>query len=283
MEIPANCPVCGQPLKISRDEETATQVRCENPNCSGVLARRILHFITQLEIDNFGPQLIEQLIEKEVVRNVEDILSLSRLQLSALERMGEKSADKIVSGIAEAAKKPLGRLISALGINNVGIVVSEKIAAWYTQSFTAFLAAQESELVKIDGIKERVAGNITEFLNNPENSSLIEALKTWWQGPSQEQLAQMTAGNQLTGKTFVVTGEATLPRRQIEDQIKKHGGSVKSSVSAKTDYLLIGSQESASFVSNKKSRAIELNLPIIDEFELARMLEMKIENGKFTG
>ena len=70
---------------------------------------------------------------------------------------------------------------------------------------------------------------------------------------------------------------------QIEDQIKKHGGSVKSSVSAKTDYLLIGSQESASFVSNKKSRAIELNLPIIDEFELARMLEMKIENGKFTG
>ena len=93
----------------------------------------------------------------------------------------------------------------------------------------------------------------------------------------------MSAGSQLAGKTFVVTGEASLPRRQIEEQIKKYGGNVKSSVSPRTDFLLIGSQESASFVSNKKNRALELKIPIIDEFELARMLEMKIEDGKFTG
>ncbi|PKL43226.1 MAG: DNA ligase (NAD(+)) LigA [Candidatus Riflebacteria bacterium HGW-Riflebacteria-1] len=279
---PHVCPVCQQPVKIDKDENAATQIRCDNPACQGVLARRIIHFITQLEIENFGPQLVDQLIDKEQVQNVEDILKLGRLQLSALERMGEKSAEKIVSGISAAAQQPLAKLISALGINNVGVVVSEKIAAWYKQSFAAFLEAKDEELVKIDGIKDKVAGSITEFLRNPDNGQLIESLRGWWQGPGSAQLALMNAGSQLAGKTFVVTGEATLPRRQIEEQIKMHGGNVKSSVSPKTDFLLIGSLENDSFVSNKKSRAIELKIPIIDEFELARTLEKKIENGKFS-
>ena len=282
IEAPQECPVCQQPVKASKDENSATQIRCDNPLCQGVLARRVIHFITQLEIENFGPQLVDQLIEKEQVQNVEDILKLSRLQLSALERMGEKSADKIVSGIGAAARQPLAKLISALGINNVGVVVSEKIAAWYKQSFAAFLEAKDDELVKIDGIKDKVAGSIIEFLINPDNEPLIESLKSWWQGPDSAQLALMSAGSQLAGKTFVVTGEATMARRQIEDQIKKHGGNVKSSVSPKTDFLLIGSLENDSFVSNKKSRALELKIPIIDEFELARILEKKIENGKFS-
>ena len=280
---PTHCPVCQQPVKTNRDENAATQIRCENPSCQGVLARRIIHFITQIEIENFGPQLVEQLIEKEQIQGVEDILALNRLQLAALERMGEKSAEKIVSSIETAASQSLAKLISALGITNVGAVVSEKIAAWYKQSFTAFLAATEEDLVKIDGIKDKVAGSIIDFLANPENDALINALKAWWKGPDREQLAQMSAGSQLAGKTFVVTGEASMPRRQIEEQIKKYGGNVKSSVSPKTSYLLIGSQETESFVSNKKSRASELKIPIIDEFELARMLEIKIENGKFTG
>lgn len=303
VEPPVQCPDCQQPLTITRDESAATQIRCNNPACQGVLARRIIHFITQLEIENFGPQLVEQLIEKEQVQGVEDILNLSRLQLAALERMGEKSADKIVAGIELAAQQSLAKLISSLGINNVGVVVSEQIAkklisslgmdninmvtseqiaAWNKQSFVDFLEATEEDLVKIDGIKGKVAGSIMEFLASPGNHQLINALKVWWKGPSREQLAQMNAGNQFTGKTFVVTGEATMPRRLIEEQIKKHGGNVKSSVSAKTDYLLIGSQENDSFVSNKKNRALELKIPIIDEFELAQLLEIKIEDGKFS-
>ena len=279
---PTECPACHHPLNISRAENSATQIRCENPACQGVLARRIIHFITQLEIENFGYQLVEQLVDKEIVNNVEDILSLSRLQLAALERMGEKSADKIVSGINSAATQPLGKLISALGINNVGAVVSEKIAAWYKHSFPAFLEATVEELVQIDGIKDKVANSIIEFIKNPDNQPLFGCIKNWWKGPSSEQLAQMAAGSEFTGKTFVVTGEATMPRRQIEEQIKKHGGNVKSSVSAKTDFLLIGSLENDSFVSNKKNRALELKIPIIDEFELARILEKNIENGEFS-
>ncbi|MBU1109096.1 MAG: NAD-dependent DNA ligase LigA [Candidatus Riflebacteria bacterium] len=279
---PIECPACHHSLNISRDENSATQIRCENPACQGVLARRIIHFITQLEIENFGPQLVEQLIEKELVTDIEGILALSRLQLAALERMGEKSADKIVSSINIAATQPLGKLISALGINNVGAVVSEKIAAWYKQSFPAFLEATDEELIQIDGIKDKVASCISEFLKNPDNKSLIDNLRNWWRGPSSEQLAEMASGSELAGKTFVVTGEATMPRRQIEEQIKKHGGNVKSSVSAKTNFLLIGSLENDAFVSNKKSRALELKVPIIDEFELARILEKNIENGKFS-
>lgn len=282
VEPPVQCPDCQQQLKIIRDENAATQISCENPACQGVLARRIIHFITQLEIENFGPQLVDQLIDKEQVQNVEDILNLNRLQLAALERMGDKSADRIVAGIDMASQQTLAKLISALGINNVGVVVSEKIATWYKQSFVSFLEATEEDLVKIAGIKGKVAKSITEFLENSANRQLIDTIKTWWKGPSSEQLALMSAGNQLTGKTFVVTGEATMPRRQIEEQIKKHGGNVKSSVSAKTDYLLIGSRENESFVSNKKNRALELKIPIIDEFELANLLEIKIEDGKFS-
>ena len=285
IEPPTHCPACNERIVVvsAADEETATVVRCKNPFCHGVIARRITHFITQLEIENFGPQLIDRLIENGVVSSVEGILTLEVGQLANLERMGEKSATKIIAGIKAASQKPLGRLISALGIANVGTVVSDKIAAWFNHSFSAFITANLTELIKIEGIKEKVAQSIVDFFANPLNIPLIETLKTWWVGPTKEELGKLRAGNQLDGKAFVVTGEAVLPRRQIEELIKSYGGTVKSSVSAKTSYLLIGSQEGDNFVSTKKNKAEQHKVPVINEHELFDILGLKIENTKNQG
>lgn len=276
---PAICPVCNNPIAIVTGDEAegATLVRCENPHCRGVISRRIIHFITQLEIENFGPQLVDRLLETGVITKVEDILALNVSQMASIERMGEKSATKIVASIEAAARKPLFRLISALGINNVGVVVSEKIAAWFNQSFQAFLAAQTAELIQIEGIKEKVAQSIADYLASSLNAGFIARLQDWWKGPSDEELAMMRTGSQFEGKTFVVTGEAIVPRRLLEELIKSHGGLVKSSVSPKTSYLLIGSLEGEDYVSTKKNKALQHKVQIINEFFLEKELDVKLE------
>lgn len=279
---PENCPVCGSALIIISEEqgETSTQIRCENQLCRGVVARRIIHFITQMEIENFGPQLVERLLENGIIKNVEDITGLTKETLAGLDRMGEKSAAKIVKNIADAAEKPLGKLISALGISNVGAVISESIAKEFNQSLSAFLAAKDSELTAIFGIEKKVAGNIIEFLAAPENQAMLNSLQSWWKGPSAEMLAKMQTADTLAGKSFVVTGEAAVPRRLIEDCIKRYGGQIKTSVSPKTSFLLIGSGEGEDFTSSKKTKALQLKIPVIDENKLCEMLGITIENLK---
>ncbi len=282
---PEHCPTCAEKIYVGRgdDDETATVVRCQNPACRGVIARRIIHFITQMEIENFGPQLIDRLLEAGVIKKVEDILALDTATLAGIERMGEKSAAKIAGNLAAAKAKPLFRLISALGISNVGIVVSEKIALRCNQSFASFLTADLQTLIEIEGIKERVACCIIDFVGDQQNHSFIEALKNWWHGPSAEELASQKAGDQLNGRSFVVTGEAVVPRRKIEELIKAHGGQTKSSVSPKTDYLLIGSLEGDDYVSTKKTKALQHKVPIINEFKLAEMLGIDFETIKNQG
>lgn len=282
---PEHCPTCAEKIYVGRgdEDETATIVRCQNPACRGVIARRIIHFITQMEIENFGPQLVDRLLEAGVIKKVEDILTLDAGTLAGIERMGEKSATKIVGNLAAAKAKPLFRLISALGISNVGIVVSEKIAQRFNQSFDSFLTAELQALTEVEGIKERVARCIIDFLGDQQNHSFIDALKNWWHGPSAEELASQKAGDQLSGRSFVVTGEAVIPRRKIEDLIKSYGGQTKSSVSPKTDYLLIGSLEGDDYVSTKKTKALQHKVPIIDEFKLAEMLGISFETIKNQG
>lgn len=282
---PQNCPTCGNALTITLEEdgEGSTLVRCNNIACRGVIARRITHFVTQLEIENFGPQLIDRLLETGVIKEVEDILALEEAALAKLDRMGEKSASKIISGIKKAAGQPLGKLISGLGIANVGAVIGESIADALEHNILRFLGATSAQLTEIKGIQAKVAQSITSFITDPANQNLLRKLQSWWHGPSEEELASRRVGDQLAGKTLVVTGEASVPRRQIEDLIKKHGGTSKSSVSAKTDFLLIGSLEDDGFVSNKKSKAQQLNVPIINEIKLCEILGIDFEEFKKSG
>ena len=281
IEIPEFCPVCGGKTTTTKDDEDgSTIVRCDNENCFGVKARKTTHFITQLEIENFGPQLVDRLLENKVINQPEDILKLTETELASIDRMGIKSASKIISNIKKASEKPLFRLISAFGISNVGPVVSENIAKTVHQSLDEFLAVTSEKLKNIDGVQEKIANNIIDFINNPNNQAFISTIKEWWHGPKQSELDAQQNNNSLEGKSFVVTGEAIVPRRKLEELIKSSGGQTKSSVSVKTDYLVIGSLENDGFVSTKKSKAIELGKPIINEFELCKMIGTDIENIK---
>ena len=281
IKIPEFCPVCGGKTTTTKDDEDgSTIVRCDNENCFGVKARRTTHFITQLEIENIGPQLIDRLLENKIINHPEDILKLTEAELASIDRMGIKSASKIVANIKKASEKPLFRLISAFGISNVGPVVSENISKAVHQSLEEFLEVSSEKLKNIEGVQEKIANNIIEFINNPNNQPFINAIKAWWQGPSPVELAAQKASNKLEGKSFVVTGEAIVPRRKLEDLIKQSGGQTKSSVSVKTDYLVIGSLENEDFVSNKKTKAIQLGKPIINEFELCNMVDVNIDTLK---
>lgn len=281
IQVPEFCPACGGKVTVTKDEDDASTIaRCDNELCLGVKARRTTHFITQLEIENFGPQLVDRLLEQKLISQPEDILRLTEEQLASVDRMGLKSASKIVTSINKASSKPLYRLISALGIANVGIVVSESIAKAVHQSLEEFLAVTPEKLQNIEGIQDKIAQGIISFISSPNNQNFISAVKNWWHGPSAEELEASKASNKLEGKSFVVTGEASVPRRKLEDLIKSSGGQTKSSVSVKTDYLVIGSLEGEDFSSTKKTKAIQLSKPIINEFELCEMVGVSIESLK---
>lgn len=284
IQIPTTCPECMGPVSIiSGTGDENTQVSCVNSDCRGVVGRKILHFITQMEIENFGPQLVDQLLEKRVVNKIEDIFALKFDQLLSLERMGEKSAEKIIINLENAKKATLGRVISALGIPNVGIVIAEKIAEYFEQSLQNLLKTDKGTLMKIDGISDKVADYIISYLNSSAGILLIEGLQNWWEGPNLNELKEKSGSDKLAGKIFVVTGEAEIPRKQIEKIIKSHGGSVKSSVSKNTDFLLIGSKVADDFQSSKKNKALELKVAIISEKFLFEKVGIEIETIKNLG
>ncbi len=270
IEPPAACPSCGQPTRIEQataagSRESATVVSCPNSGCQGVLSRRLMHFVTQLEIDNIGPSLIERLIQGGFLAEIPDFFRLRREDLLQVERMGDKLADKILAGIAQARKASLAALIDGLGIPNVGTKVARSLAQQF-RTLDALAAADEEQLSQIEGISSKISSGITEFFRSPSNQSLLQELRREWHGP--EIVESMQIPQTLAGKTFVITGEATKPRRELEQLIEQHGGRVSSSVSPKTTYLVIGSLEPPSYTSSKKSKAEKLNIPIINEFDL---------------
>ncbi len=289
---PQKCPACEGSVEVYKsgeeDKSDSTIVRCTNPNCVGVLSRRIIYFISQMEIENFGPQLVDQLLNQGILKSVEDLFTLSIETLANLERMGQKSAEKVFASIQNAKKASLGKLISALGIPNVGTVLGEDIAEAFKYDFHAFLNSTPDDLVdkkevKIKGVKFKVAADIISFLSSPENTGLIEALKSWWTGPDEDSLKEQKKSNILEGKTFVITGEAEVPRKLLEELVKNHGGAVKSSVSKATQYLLIGSKVEENFTSSKKSKANSLNVPIINENDLFDLVGVTLEDVKNSG
>jgi DNA ligase (NAD+) len=280
---PRQCPSCGGPVKVTESQDNSTAIVCENKDCQGVAERKIQHFITQMEIENIGPQLVRQLLETDLITSFEDVLNLDADQLMELERIGEKSAKKIYQNIQKAKKAPLARVIAALGISNVGIVVAEKIAEFFDQSLEKFVVADKDSLIQIEGISDKVANNITAYCASEKGQASIESIKKWWQGPDKQAQQNSDKSDILAGKNFVVTGEASVPRKKLEKLIKECGGTVKSSVSTKTDFLLIGSGESDDFNSSKKRQALKLNKSIISEFDLFKMVGTNLETIKTDG
>ena len=263
-EVPKTCPICAS---AAVKDEDGVYIRCVNRDCPGQLKERLKYFAGrgQMDIENLGPALIDQLIENGLVGNFADLYKLSKAQLTGLERMAEKSAANVIKAIDDSKTRPLWRLIAALGIRHIG-GQSAQILAEHFGSLSALMAAGQEELAEIDQIGPTMAKSLYEYFRDPENRSVMDQLLAAGVKPEQPKTRR---SDKLAGKTFVVTGTLeTFSRQQAEQAIRQAGGKPSSSVSKKTDFVLAGENP-----GSKLDKARKLGVEVIDEKQFLKMME----------
>ncbi|MBV8550285.1 MAG: NAD-dependent DNA ligase LigA [Acidobacteriaceae bacterium] len=267
--IPKACPVCGG--HIVREEGEAAS-RCVNTNCPARLRESLLHFASRgvMDIDGMGDALVDQLLSRGLVHNIADLYSLTVDQLLELERMGKKSATKVIHNVDASRAQPLARVLNGLGIPFVG----ERTAQFLANHFgdlDAIAAASPDILQEVNEIGPKVADSICEFFSEQRNRDLIERLRAAglrFTGPKQERQE-----GPLNGLTFVLTGTLpTLKREDAKQRIEAAGGKVTGSVTGKTNYVVAGED-----AGSKLDKAHALNIAILDEAGLLNMLDSQAE------
>ena len=263
--IPANCPICGG--HIIRPEGEAKH-RCQNINCPAQLKGSIKHFVSKraLDIDGLGEKLIDQMVDSELIQNVADIFFLEKERIAGLERMAEKSAQNIISAIDQSRHTTMARLIHALGIRNVGEHMGKILERNFGRLDTLMKTDYE-EFVAVDGIGPIVAQSLVDFFAEDANRQTIQRLI---EGGLKIEAGKSGKEEQIfTGKTFVFTGSLTkFTRDQAKEMVEQRGGQASSSVSKKTDYVVVGEN-----AGSKAAKARELGVPILTEAEFLELLE----------
>jgi DNA ligase (NAD+) len=257
--MPEKCPECG--TKVVRTEGEVDH-RCVNANCPAKLRETILHFASRhvMNIEGMGDALVNQLTDRGLVKNVADIYKLTKADLLALERMGDKSAQNVLDEIEASKKLPLERVIFGLGIRFVGERTAQFLAEHFG-SMDALLNAGEEELQQVNEVGPRIARSIVEFFQEPKNRALIGQLERLGLTLVGERKQR---GTRLAGKTFVLTGTlAHFTRDQAKKMIEDAGGRVASSVSRKTDYVVAGAD-----AGSKLDKAKDLGVNVISEKEM---------------
>jgi DNA ligase (NAD+) len=263
-KIPSRCPNCGGAVK---KDEDGVYIRCLNTNCFGQLKERLKYFAGrgQMDIENLGDALIEQLVETGLIENFADIYKLTKDQLAGLERMAEKSAANVIEAIEKSKTRPLWRFIAGLGIRHIG-GQSAQILAEHFGSFEALMAAEEEELEAVEQIGPTMAKSIFEYFRDEKKREVIEGLLAAGVKPAQPKIKR---GGKLEGKTIVVTGSLeTMTRQQAEQTIRQAGGKASSSISNKTDFLLAGGDP-----GSKLDKAKKLGVKVIDEKQFLEMVK----------
>ena len=266
VEIPSVCPECG--WRVERQGEEAA-IRCTNPHCPALGREGLIHFVSRdaMNIDGCGPSVINALLDAGLVRDAADLYSLRKDDLLKLERMGEKSADNLLTALAESKKNELDKLLFALGIRHVGAKVARILATEFG-SMAKLQQAQPEELAQIRDIGDKIAESAVTWLNVPANIDLVERLAaagltmTFTPPASQED-------NHFFGKTLVFTGTMpTLGRAEAKTMAQDVGAKVSGSVSKKTDYVIAGAE-----AGSKLEKAQQLGVTVIDEAEFLRLLK----------
>jgi len=263
--MPKHCPVCGG--EVVREEGEAAS-RCINTNCPARLMESISHFAARgvMDIDGMGHVLVEQLVSRGLVKSVADIYDLTLEQLLELERMGQKSAEKILKNIDASRKQPLPRVLNGLGIPFVGERTAQILAETFG-GLDAIAEADEEKLQQAEEVGPRVSESIRQFFHEPRNRELVERLRK--AGLTFAHEVRVKAAGALAGKTFVLTGTfPNLTREEARGRIEAAGGKVTGSVSKKTDYVVAGAD-----AGSKLDKAKQLDIPVLDEAELLTLLK----------
>ena len=262
--MPEFCPSCGE--KVTYDPDETAAVRCINPSCPAQLSRSIEHFASKnaMNIDGLGPQIIDLLIENNLIQSAADLYTLSVEDVKVLERMGEKSAQNLITAIADSKSRGLERLLCAIGIPNVGEVAAGALAARF-RTLDGVIAATRDELIALDDFGQITADCVLDFFARRKNIELCERLKA---SGLLCEATKKAASDKFAGLTFVLTGTLpTLSRDEASEMIKNQGGKTSGSVSKKTNYVVAGDA-----AGSKLSKARKLGVTVISEDELLKMI-----------
>ncbi len=267
-QIPDVCPVCRE--QTVRENDTA-DIRCINENCPAQLERHLINFVGRdaMDIKGFGTVYIEELVKNGYIKNIADIYDLKNHREALIEEglIGkEKNTDKLLEAIETSKKNDAYRLLTGLGISNVGKAVARAIMR-NLRNFDTLMNASSERLTQVEDIGEVSAECIRQFFAKEENRRLMERLKE--AGLTMECLEEENEDARFAGLTFVITGTLpTMDRKDAAALIEKMGGKVTGSVSKKTTYLLAGER-----AGSKRKKAEELGIPVISEEELKQMTE----------
>ncbi len=263
-ELPERCPVCGS--AAIREEGEAVRRCVGGLFCQAQRKQALLHFASRraMDIEGLGERLVDQLVDREMVRTPADLYALDAARLSRLDRMGERSAANLLAAIQQSRNTTLARFVFALGIRNVGEATARDLARHFGD-LAPLRAAGLEQLMAVPDVGPVVAQSILDFFSQPHNGEVIDALRQHVSWPVE---APVAAAAPLAGLTFVLTG--TLPglsRDQARAMIEAQGGKVAGSVSARTHFVVAGAE-----AGSKLEKARSLGLKIIDEGALLQML-----------
>ena len=266
VEIPTKCPDCGWSVERKGAEAA---IRCTNPHCPALGREGLIHFVSReaMNIEGCGPSVINALLDAGLVRDAADLYSLKKEDVLKLERMGERSADKLLAAIAASKAHELDKLLFALGIRHVGAKMARTLAVEFG-SMEALLTAEAEQLAAIRDIGAVIAESVVTWLSVPTNRDLLERLAA--AGLTMTFTAPASSeDNPFFGKTLVFTGTMpTLGRAEAKTMAQDVGAKVSGSVSKKTDYVIAGAE-----AGSKLDKAQALGVTVLDEAEFLKMLK----------
>jgi DNA ligase (NAD+) len=268
--LPDRCPVCGS--EVDRPEGEAV-ARCTGIACPAKLKETIIHFASRdaLNMEGLGEKIVEQLVDKGLIKDYADLFALTLDDILKIERMGPKLANNILTAIQKSKKTSLERLIYALGILHVG----EHIARLLVREFPTLddlSRASIEELKDVNGIGKEIASSIVKFFHQSQNQKVIQKLKDLGVEYPVQAAHPQVKDRKWEGRTFVFTGALkTLSREEAESKVETLGGRVSSSVSKKTDFVVVGEEP-----GSKYEKAKELRVKILSEEEFVEMLNSSV-------
>jgi DNA ligase (NAD+) len=271
-EMPDRCPECNA-LLVKPEDEAVT--RCINPICPAIVRGALIHWSSRdaLDINGLGEKLVIQLVETGLVHAVADLYELTGDRLLNLDRLGQKSAEKLVAAIANSKTQPWHRVLYGLGIRHVGSVNAQTLAQEFS-SIELLTTATVEEIASVHGIGNEIAQSVHQWCQNPANQELIQRLNAAGLQLMAEAASLPDPSHQpLKGQTFVITGTLpTLKRDEAKALIQKAGGKVTDSVSKKTSYLVAGED-----AGSKLEKARSLGIPELSETALLELLQSRNE------
>lgn len=269
-QMPTRCPVCGTEVE-RREDEVAR--RCPNRRCPAIVKGAILHFSRRfaMDIDQLGESLVDQLVDRGLVRDVADLYDLSADKLASLERMGKKSAENVVAGILASKERTLGRLVTGIGMEHIGQVAAIQLAqtAGSLEGLLSWPPDKVHEIVDgIAGFGPKMADSVERFLADPAQRELLERLLA--RGVSHPEPVHASAeSGPLAGASFCVTGVLSRKREDVHAAIRAAGGVVHDAVKKGTTYLVAGEKVGKSKLDLAKKHGTK----IIDEATLERLIQ----------